>query len=150
MKISGWSIGPSTPEPVPEYKAEGEIERVYHEIRQSLRVTGVNLNFRAWAAFGKFLPEIWEQLRPNVESTVFDSAATQLREQALHAAASLPRSDSDSYPPLGQSRSYQIRAALDLYHDINPKLLVLTAAVYQALQGERIGNPARVPLEKAP
>ncbi len=39
---------------VTEYEAAGEIERVYHEIRQSLRVTGINLNFRTWAGYEKF------------------------------------------------------------------------------------------------
>ncbi len=37
--------------PVTVHEAEDEIERVYHEIRQVLRVTGVNLNLRTWATF---------------------------------------------------------------------------------------------------
>jgi len=142
MKISNWRIGSITPEPVSELKAEGDIQRVYHEIRQSLRVTGVNLNFRTWAAFDKFLPAVWDELRPNVETSLFADAAQDLREMALRSAESFRPSESDSHPPLGESRSYQIRAALELYDAINPKLLVLTSAVLQALQGERIAGVA--------
>jgi pimeloyl-ACP methyl ester carboxylesterase len=150
MKISYWSIGTRTPEPVPEFKAEGDIQRVYHEIRQSLQVTGVNLNFRTWAAFDKFLPALWDELRPNVETTLFADAARQIREQALQAAESFPPSESAANPPLGESRSYQIRAALELYDAINPKLLVLTSAVLQALQGERMPGPAGAEPAKVP
>src|SRR5881394_1314147 len=109
MKISNWRIGSSTPEPVSELKAEGDIQRVYHEIRQSLRVTGVNLNFRTWAAFDKFLPAVWDELRPNVETSLFADAAQDLREMALRSAESFRPSELDSHPPLGESRSYQIR-----------------------------------------
>lgn len=50
--------------------------------------------------------------------------------------------------PLGQSQSYQIQKALDLYHYINPKLLLLTAAVRLALRGEPIkGHASQTELE---
>ena len=35
-------LGLGKKKPVAEHEAEGEIERVYHEIRQVLSVTGVN------------------------------------------------------------------------------------------------------------
>src|SRR5437764_354370 len=107
MKIIGLNIGSAAPEPLPEFQAEGEIERVYHELRQSLRVTGVNLIFRTWAAFEKFLPAMWDELRPNVETTVFDKAASQLRDEALRAADLFPPGASAA-PDLGESRACQI------------------------------------------
>ena len=42
MKIPGLT---SKPTAVAEYEAEGTIEQVYHEIRQSLRVSGVRSSF---------------------------------------------------------------------------------------------------------
>lgn len=39
-------FGLSKPKQVEEHEAAGEIERIYHEIRETLRVTGINLNFR--------------------------------------------------------------------------------------------------------
>lgn len=123
--------------PVPEYKAEGELERVYHEIRQTLRVTGVNLNFRTWAHFGKFLPAMWDAFRPNAETRAFENAADEVRRRAVRLADQLPRLNAVGSLQLGESRSWQIQRALDLYHYINPKLLVLTSAVAASLRGEQ-------------
>lgn len=131
-----------------EHEATGEIERVYHEIRQVLRVTGVNLNLRTWATFGRFLPSVWDALRPNLETRAFEDASDRVRAEAVAAAEKLPRLDALVGPSLGESQRYQIQAALDLYHTINPKLLVLTSAVRLALDGEKIGGGSDAPAER--
>src|SRR5579862_2598290 len=123
MKLSDLGIGPKSRSPIPEYEAEGDIARVYHEIRQSLRVTGVSLVFRTWAAYGQFLPAIWDELRPNVESAAFEAVADEVRKQADQAAESLAPDEQGIWDDFGQSRSFQIGTAQDLYHYINPKLL---------------------------
>jgi len=128
--------------PVDEYQARGEIERVYHEIRQVMRVNGVNLNFRTWAAHGDFLPALWDALQPNVRTLAFERGADALRAGAARAAAALPWPDRDPALPLGESQCFQIGAALDLYHYINPKLLLFTAAAQLALAGETVGGVA--------
>jgi len=133
-------LGLGKPKPVAEHEAEGDIERVYHEIKQTLRVTGVNLNFRTWAGYGQFLPAMWDAARPNAETRAFEEGADRLREQAARAAASLGRLNAASGLTLGKSQGYHIRAALDLYHYINPKLLLLTSAVRLALRGEPVGE----------
>lgn len=149
MKLGDWTIG-GGPTPVPEYEAEGEIERVYHEVRQSLRVSGVNLIFRTWAGYEKFLPAAWDALRPNVETTAFDQAGDAVRAEAVHQAESLTSPGSPAAEGWGESRAHQIRAALALYHYINPKLLVLVCAVRQALQGEPLAGAGGVLAEPAP
>lgn len=133
-------LGLGKPKPVAEHEAEGDIERVYHEIKQTLRVTGVNLNFRTWAGYGEFLPAMWDATRPNAETRAFEEGADRIREQAARAAASLGRLDAASGLSLGESQAYHIGAALDLYHYINPKLLLLTSAVRLALRGETLGE----------
>lgn len=138
-------LGLGKPKPVAEHEADGEIQRVYHEIRQTLRVTGVNLNLRTWAAFGGFLPAMWDAVRPNAETRAFEEAADRLRAQAVAAAEGLGRLDAINRLRLGDSQRYQIRAALDLYHYINPKLLLLTSAVRLALRGESIGTDGGPP-----
>jgi len=129
-------FGLGKPKQVTEREAEGEVERVYHEIKQSLRVTGVNLNFRAWAGYEKFFPVMWDAMRPTVETRAFEEAADQVRAEAARAAETLGRLDAASQVQLGESQAYQIKAALDLYHYVNPKLLVFTSAVKLALNGE--------------
>src|SRR5580765_4131080 len=136
MRIIGWTTGPG-PDPVPEFNAGGEIERVYHEVRQSLQVTAVPLLFRIWAAFDNLLPALWDELRPNLETRVFEKAADQIRQEAVRAAWTLRLPDSTPLA-LGESRAWQVRSALALYHHINPKLLLIVSAVSQALHGERI------------
>lgn len=126
-------------EPVEEHEARGETERVYHEIRQTLRVSGVNLNFRVWATFAEFFPVMWDALRPNVETRAFEDAADRVRAAAVGASGPLGRVRLPESAALGESQAYQVRAALALYHYVNPKLLVLTSAVRLALAGETVG-----------
>lgn len=134
-------LGLGKPKPIAEYEARGEIERVYHEIPQVLRARGVNLNFRTWAAFGDFLPAVWNALRPNLESQFFEESADQIRADAVNSAAALGRLNAVAAVSLGESQQWQLRRSLDLYHYINPKLLVLTSAVRLLLQDEPIGAP---------
>lgn len=116
-------LGLGKKKPVAEYEAEGEIERVYHEIRQVLRVSGVNLNLRTWATFDKFLPAMWDALRPNLETRGFESAADRVRSDAVDAATVFPRLDAVASGTLGESQRFQLQRALNLYHYVNPKLL---------------------------
>jgi hypothetical protein len=122
--------------PVDEHEAEGEVERVYHEIRQTLRVTGINLVFRIWARYEKFFPAMWETIRANAATRIFEDASDAVRAQAVRAADGLGRLNVSKSVKLGESQAYQIKAALDLYHYINPKLLLIVSAVRLALAGE--------------
>lgn len=133
-------LGLGKPTPVAEHEARGEIERVYHEIRQTLRVSGVNLNFRTWAAYGDFLPLMWDALRPNLETLHFQQTADRVREAAAGAAQPFVPLAARRAADLGESQAYHVLASLDLYHDVNPKLLVLTSAVLMSLEGEQIAG----------
>ncbi|TWT51559.1 halocarboxylic acid dehydrogenase DehI family protein [Allorhodopirellula solitaria] len=143
-------FGLSKKQPIAEHEATGEIERVYYEIKQSLRVTGVNLNFRTWAAYGEFLPLVWDVMRPNVETWAFESAADRLRSDAVRSVAELGPPAVRSHVSLGESQSFQIRAALDLYHYVNPKLLVFSSAVLLLLQGEEVGRATTQEADRLP
>lgn len=129
-------FGFGKPKPVKETEATGEIERVYHEIKQSMRVNGVNLNFRTWAGFDKFFPVMWDAMRPLIETRAFEDAADQIRAESVRMAESIGRLDAHSKAGLGESQQYQIKEALRLYHYINPKLLVFTSKVKLALEGK--------------
>jgi len=141
-------LGFKSAKPIAEHEASGEIERVYHEIKQTLRVTGVNLNFRTWATFGDFLPLIWDTLRPSIETMAFEAAADRVREEAAEHAESLGPLDVPAQEVLGESQLYQLRGSLDLYHYINPKLLVFSSATAMLLRGEEIGSASSLPPER--
>ncbi len=136
-------FGSSKTEPVAEHEASDEIDRVYHDIRQVMRVSGINLNFRTWAAFGRSFPLLWEAIRENAGTYAFEDAADRLRADAVRGALQLPAARATTAVALGPSQHYQIGAALALYHYINPKLLLLTAAVRIALDDAGIpGSPS--------
>lgn len=137
-----FGLGKSSP--VAEHEAAGEIERVYHQIRQSLRVTGVNLIFRKWASQEGLLPVIWDAVRHNLETRAFESAADQVRADAARSAVALGRLGATDDVALGESQTYQVRWALELYHYINPKLLLIAAMVRRGLTGES-SHPAAPP-----
>ncbi|MBW3628113.1 MAG: halocarboxylic acid dehydrogenase DehI family protein [Gemmatimonadetes bacterium] len=131
-----------------EHEARGETERVYHEIRQTLRVTGINLNFRVWASFEHFFPAMWDAVQPNAQTRAFEDAADRIRAEAARSADALGRVHAVASALVGESPAYQVRAALDLYHYVNPKLLLLTSGVRLALEGERVGGSASGPAER--
>ncbi len=132
-------LGYGRPREVEEREARGEVERVYHEVRQSLRVTGVGLPLRAWAAQPRSLALIWDAVRPNVETRAFEDACDRVRAEVAVAAQRLGKLDVRPRVTLGESQHYQLEAALDLYHYATPKLMVLTSAVRLSLEGERLG-----------
>ncbi len=129
-------FGFGKPKQVAETEADGEIERVYHEIKQSLCVSGINLNFRTWAGYEKFFPAMWDAMRPVAETRAFETAADEVRAESVRIAETLGAIGAKSNANLGESQRYQIEKALELYHYINPKLLVVTAKVRQAMKNE--------------
>ncbi|HJU06703.1 MAG TPA: halocarboxylic acid dehydrogenase DehI family protein [Nitrospiraceae bacterium] len=133
-------FGIGKPSPVAEYEADGEIEQIYHDIRQTLRVSGVNLNLRTWAGYPTFFSRLWTAIRPSAETRAFEDAGDLIRAEASRAAETLGKPDALMLVRLSDSQAYQIRAALALYHYINPKLLVLTSAVKLVLEGEEMGR----------
>lgn len=135
--------------PVTEQSASERVDKIFQELKQSLRVTGVNLNFRAYAAYEAFFPAMWEAMRPNVETRAFEDASDHLRAEAVHAAAGMERLSVLARAQLGESQAFQAESALLLYHYINPKLLIFQAALAKALEQDtpepRAAAPAGSP-----
>lgn len=126
--------------PVAEHEARDQEEAIYHDIRHTLRASGVNLNLRTWAAYPEFFPVMWRAVRPNLESQTFERLSDQLRMEAVETAARLGLLNVPAHVKLGESQTWQIRAALNLYHYVNPKLLLLTSTVRLALAGKHTGE----------
>ncbi|MGP0593683.1 halocarboxylic acid dehydrogenase DehI family protein [Nitrospira sp. T9] len=120
--------------PIPEEEADKELDGIFHEIKQVFRVSGVNLNFRTWATYPKFFPVLWESIRPVAETRLFEESSNHIRALAARLAEKLPRLDAATSVGLGESQIFQIQATLDLYHYINPKLLVISSVVEYACQ----------------
>lgn len=137
-----WPLSSSSSEPVAEYEAPDEIDEIYHDIRQTLRVTGVNLVFRALAPYSQALPTIWHEVAPLASRQSFEDASGHLRSKAVQAASSLGALAVRDAVRAGPSQSYQIEQALRLYHYINPKLLLLVA-VLRLVTEDRLSGAER-------
>jgi hypothetical protein len=132
---------------VSEREAHGDVERVLYEMRQVLRVTGLDVTVRTWAGFERFLVGMWEVMGPNAETRAFESAADEVRAQAVEAAERMGPLGAWEAVSLGESQRYHLRGALELYHYLDPKMLVFTSAVKLALEGTAVG--ARLPVVSA-
>lgn len=143
----------SSSKPIAEYEASDDIDEIYHDIRQTLRVTGVNLLFRSLAGYRHALPTIWSAVAPVVSTRDFEQAADRLRAKAVELASSMERLGVSDSGILGLSQTYHVQRALALYHYINPKLLVMVSAVRQAIedqQGTANERGRRQPAETIP
>ncbi|HWK10787.1 MAG TPA: halocarboxylic acid dehydrogenase DehI family protein [Vicinamibacterales bacterium] len=138
------------PTPVEEQAATGETGRIYHDIRQTLRVSGVNLNFRTWAGFDRFFPLMWQAMRDVAGSGRFEAAGDEVRAEAARLASGLSAVGVTNGQILGESQRLQIKGALELYHYINPKLLVFTSTVARALEREGPRAAVRIPGVRLP
>ena len=105
---------------------------LFHEIRQTLRVTGVHPALRDWP----FLADLWDAVRPNAETRAFEEAAARIRAEAVTAADQLGRVASLARAQLGESQAYHVETSLMLYHYLNPKLLLLASAAAAGCKGE--------------
>ena len=118
-----------------------DVESIFHDVRQTLRVSGVDLNFSVWAKQGALLPVLWRAIKPNAETRGFEQASDRLRALGVHYASRLGRLGASTDINLGESQAWQIQAALKFYHYLNPKLMLLTSALRLSLLVE--GPPGR-------
>lgn len=95
--------------PIPEEEAEEELDGIFHEIRQVLRVSGANLNFRTWATYPKFFRVLWDAIRPVAETRLFEESSDQLRALAARLAENLLRWDAATSVGLGKVRFFKYR-----------------------------------------
>ncbi len=128
------------PKQVSEREASGGVERVLYEMRQTLRVTGLDVAARTWAGFERFVVAMWEAMGPNAETRAFESAADEVRAEAVEAVVRLGRLGAWDAVDLGESQRYHLKGALELHHYLQPKMLVFISAVKQALWGQPVGR----------
>ena len=126
--------------------AKVEEELLFHDIGQTLRISGIDPIFPVWPLPSRMFQLIWPAVKPNAETYAFEHAADRLRNLAVTYSSRMGRLDAASEARLGESQSWQVRAALDLYHYLHPKLLLLASSIRLALLVEGPpGFPNRSP-----
>lgn len=115
---------------VPEGEAAGKIKSVYEDIKSTLRTPVVPLPFRALAVHPDYLQVAWIALKPNVQTVFFETRADELRAFAVRSLSGAAAESSSGTPA-------PARAALDVFHYLNPKSLLAVAALRSAANGQQ-------------
>lgn len=116
---------------ISEEDAEGKVKAVYDDIKVTLRVPIVNLIFRILASqHPDYLQVAWRALQPNVRTLYFEKQSDQLRRRAVEGMISL-----GGTPP--SAGGADAATVLRVFHYINPKLLLIVAALRSATVGQQ-------------
>ncbi|MFQ5827665.1 MAG: halocarboxylic acid dehydrogenase DehI family protein [Candidatus Methylomirabilia bacterium] len=122
---------------IQEDEASEAVRECFDEITASLGFALVNVLFRAFAKYPRFLRLQWDFLRPNALTQDFFDKAEVIRRQALaivrehftvgdHRAELRMRGFADSTPK-------EIKAILDFFLYCDPFLLLMTSALQSSL-----------------
>jgi hypothetical protein len=133
-------------EQVREGSAPAALAGRFREIRRLLRVPWVPLFYRALAPMPDALQAAWPALAPNVETRAFEEAADDLRVLLTRTAVEL---GTPLLEPMLLSRGYDVdeidemRDALQLFHYVDPKLMLVTGGLVQLDEGRFLGGARR-------
>lgn len=123
--------------------SDERVKEAYRDVKESLRVSLVDAMFQAFASMPKFLDYAWRRLRPSMLAPPFVEQARKIGEIVDDGVQSWPVSDhaaalhSRNY---GESDLRKLRETVELFHTMNPKLLIIAQALRVALTGEPIGG----------
>lgn len=128
---------------VPESEADDEraIE-VYRDLKHSLRVPIVANLFQAYAAWPRLLDAIWRRLRPSLLAASFLKRSQGIANAADSAISEWPVADHSSALSIRHNAREvaRMRDLVELFHHLNPKLLIIASAVDGALTDGVIGG----------
>jgi hypothetical protein len=137
---------------VAEDEACGRTQEIFVEIKQTLGVPQVNAIFQAFAVYPEFLDLFWRAMRPVADTQQFFHLGDRLRAETYTRVHNyFPVPDLCS-PVCAEGLSGEARQALsetvDLFHYLDPLLLLLAVALMQAFE-KPVGQPCResVPAE---
>jgi Halocarboxylic acid dehydrogenase DehI len=126
-------------------ETEADDERaieVYRDLKHSLRVPIVASLFQAYAAWPRFLDALWRRLRPSLLAASFLERSQSIADAAAGAVSEWPVADHSSALSIRHSlrEVARMRDLVELYHHLNPKLLIIASAVDGALADGVIGG----------
>ena len=133
--------------PIPLVReSEATDERVreaFRDIKGALRVPVVNVLFQAWAAFPKFLEVVWRRVRPSVLTAQFAELASYIDTKVREGTDDWAVGDHTAQlraRAVSESEIVRMREIVELFTQVNPKLMILASAVDVALTGAAVGG----------
>jgi hypothetical protein len=129
---------PSMPWRRPKLVAEGDTggrtQDIYNEIKYLLGVPRVSAMFQAFAGYPKFLELFWRAVRSGLESAQFFRLGDRLRADAYTRSYNYFQvPDLRTGPTSNAASSQELSQTVELFHYVDPLLLLLSAVVTQAL-----------------
>jgi hypothetical protein len=121
---------------VDETQADRQTIEVYELITRKMRVGRVPLLFKALAAERALLP-CWQAIRPAIRVRAFEEAADDLRIRAARAAVELgcPLIETQlEWAGYDLDEIDEIRGMVDVFHYLDPKILLAAAVLSKALK----------------
>lgn len=154
---------PTIPQ-IREGEVPAELAGTYADIRHCLRVSFVPLLFRAIAPQPGALKLLWRQLRPNVTTRAFENSADALRARLATTSVNL---GTGLIEPVLLSNGLDVddlddlRQQIDIFHYVDPKLLLCAVILQRMLDGATVGGlhvdvsmrakiPEEIPSDMAP
>jgi len=138
---------------VSEAEASSPICAIYDEVRHILGVSAVPILYQAYAAVPKFLELHWEAFRPALNSqTLFHMGERLAAETYTRAQSYFPIPDLrllHERDSSANSDAAGLVAALGYYQQLDPLLVLITAAQMQAFDGA-VGSPSDGPENESP
>lgn len=129
-------------------EAPAPVVGVFVDARHCLRTTWVPLLLRMLATRPEALKPIWQQLRPNLLTRACEESADDLRAHLATAAVELGAPLIEPVllaEGLDVDAIDEVREVVDAFHYVNPKLLVLVAALVEAARGQVVGGTPVAP-----
>lgn len=125
------------PKEISEKEATDAPAALFLDIKRTMRVPIVNLLYRVWAGAGGALSLLWSTTRSNLQTIDFENKADSLRSEAVEELCYdiMVPSHRSHLHELGWSNVQveQLQRELDVFHYINPKLLLHCALLRRAL-----------------
>ncbi|MPZ99576.1 MAG: hypothetical protein GEU80_09630 [Dehalococcoidia bacterium] len=115
-----------------------------HEIAEALRCPFVPEAIERLATAEGYLEHLWPRLAASVETAGFLGSALYMADMALDAVEEVyePLRSPEEFP-LDEAELEQVRAVLDVFHRVQPQLLLLVAALSEAWGRPRVGGHGR-------
>jgi hypothetical protein len=110
-----------------EEEETGSLKGVFEDIRKTMRFPLVNLVFRALATEPDYFTLAWRQLHSNAQTVYFERRADEIRSAAVAGVTGFGGAPT---PPSDAA------AVVRAFHYVNPKVLIATAALRAATNGQ--------------
>src|SRR5580765_23049 len=121
--------------------------RIIEEVQRILGLNGFTINFRALGRFERFVPDLWNGVRHCLTAEDFQDATDILQMEALLAARRLQEFNDDFLWKIDQPEMFHLKAGLDFYTFILPKLLILVSGLkIRFSQEKKVKEPFPTPL----